>query len=269
MLGEVQDVVRGIVSWCVTTGLRITIILFVAGATWYAVQTWLERLVMRVPFDSEERRERARTLARAVRGVLGVVVIVAATLSVLSTLDIPVAPLLASAGITGLAIAVGSQALVRDFVAGVFILAEGQFALGDIVRAAGVTGTVERITMRAIWLRDEQGQVHVVPNSTITVMTNLSRQWSKAVLRLTFALEQDLHGIQRALETMADRLSLQEGLFGSFLEPPLVVGPVDFTAQAVSFELTVKVRPEQLHTAERRMRLVALEVLKERELSLV
>ncbi|NPV09946.1 MAG: mechanosensitive ion channel [Anaerolineae bacterium] len=260
---------RGIAAWWLTTGLRITVILMVAGVTWYAVQTWLERLVMRVPFDSDDRRERARTLARAVRAVLGAVIVAAATLSILSALNIPVGPLLASAGITGLAIAVGSQALVRDFVAGVFILAEGQFSLGDVIRAAGVTGTVERITMRTVWLRDQQGQVHVVPNSAITVMSNLTREWSRGVLRLTFALDHDLREIQRALEAMADRLTLQEGLFGGFLEPPLVVGPVDFTAKAVSFELTVKVLPAQLHTLERRMRLVALEVVRERELSLV
>jgi small conductance mechanosensitive channel len=221
-----------------------------------------------VPFEAEDRRERARTLAGAVRGVLGVVVLVAAALSILSALGVPVTPLLASAGITGLAIAIGSQALVRDFVAGVFILAEGQLALGDVVRAAGVTGTVERLTMRTIWLRDDLGQIHVVPNSAISVLTNLTRHWSKAVVRLTFNWDQDLNAIQRALEVMADRATLQEGLFGGYLEPPRVVGPVDLAGETVSFELTVKVRPGQVRTAEQRLRLVALEVLKEQQLSL-
>jgi len=268
MVAEIGSLVRGILHWLATTGLRIAVIAAVAGVTWYAIHSWLHRLVMRVPFDTEERRERAGTLARSAQTVLTVVLVAAAALSILTALDVPVGPLLASAGLTGLAVAVGSQALVKDFVAGVFILAEGQLAIGDQVRAATVSGTVERITLRTVWLRDESGQVHVVPNSAIVVMSNLSRQWSRAVLRLTFVRDQDLAEIRRALEVMAERVGQEEGLFGEFMEPPMVVGPVDLAGATVSYELTVKVKPNQLHTAERRLRLAALHVLQETELRL-
>lgn len=263
MVAEVEFLVRGVFHWLVTTGLRIIVILAVAGVTWYAVHSWLHRFVMRVPFDSDERRERAGTLARSAQTVLTVIIVAAATLSIMTALDVPVGPLLASAGLTGLAVAVGSQALVRDFVAGVFILIEGQLAIGDQVRAAAVSGTVERITPRAVWLRDESGLVHVVPNSAIVVMTNLSRHWSRAVLKLTFPRDQEVAQIRRALEAMADRVGQEHGLFGGFVEPPVVVGPVDLAGATVSYELTVKVKPNQLHTAERRLRLAALQVLQD------
>lgn len=268
MAAEVESLVRGVLHWLVTTGLRIAVIVTVAGATWYLVHSWLHRLVMRVPFDSEERRDRADTLIRSAQTVLTVVVVAAAALSILTALKVPIGPLMASAGLTGLAVAVGSQALVKDFVAGVFILAEGQLAIGDQVRAATVSGTVERITLRAVWLRDESGQVHVVPNSAIVVMSNLSWQWSRAVLRLTFPRDQDLTAIRRSLEVMADRVGQEEGLFGSFVEPPMVVGPVDLAGATVSYELTVKVKPDQLRTAERRLRLAALHVLQDTGLRL-
>ena len=268
MVAEAANLVRGVLHWLGTTGLRIAVIVAVSGVTWYAVHSWLHRLVMRLPFDTQERRDRAGTLVRSAQTVATVVLVAAAGLSILTALKVPVGPLLASAGLTGLAVAVGSQALVKDFVAGVFILVEGQLALGDEVRAATVVGTVERITLRAVWLRDESGQVHVVPNSAIVVMSNLSRRWSRGVLRLSFPRDQDLAAIRHALEAMAERVAQEEGLFGSFMEPPRVVGPVDLAGATVSYELTVKVKPDQLHTAERRLRLAALHVLQETGLRL-
>ena len=121
------------------------------------------------------REQRARTAANLVRSLGRAVLTVVGILMVLDQLDFNISPLLASAGVVGLAVSFGSQSLVRDYVTGFFLQLEHQFALGDVIRIGAVEGTVETITLRLVYLRDGTNALHIIPNGQITQITNLTR----------------------------------------------------------------------------------------------
>jgi small conductance mechanosensitive channel len=136
------------------------------------------------------RDQQVHTLASVLNSVLTVVIAFVAILEILGSLDIKIEPLLASAGIAGLAIGFGAQTLVKDYINGFFVLLEDQYNLGDTVRLAGLKGTVETMTLRRTVLRDDDGTVHIIPNSQITVVSNMTRDWAQLSLKITVAYEE-------------------------------------------------------------------------------
>lgn len=137
------------------------------------------------------REKRGQTVAQLLRSVGRVVVVVVASMLTLNTF-VEITPLLAGAGILGLAISFGAQSLVKDVISGFFILLENQFAVGDIIEAGGKGGVVERMTMRVVQLRDLEGVLHTIPNGTIAVVSNRTRGWSRAVLEIGVAYGSDV-----------------------------------------------------------------------------
>src|SRR5205807_2766232 len=131
------------------------------------------------------RTQQVRTITGVIRSVGVFLIVFFAGMSVLNdAFSINIAPLLASAGIAGLAIGFGAQTLVKDVINGFFILVENQFEVGDTIKAAGVQGTVEEITMRRTTLRDGDGTLHIVPNSVIQIVSNMTRDWSQVTLHV-------------------------------------------------------------------------------------
>src|ERR671920_1491222 len=125
------------------------------------------------------REQRAKTMAKLFRNGARAFLVVVTVLLVLAQLGLNIGPLLASAGVVGLAVSFGSQSLVRDFVTGFFLQLEHQFALGDVVRIGAAEGTVENITLRLVYLRDATGALHIIPNGQITQVTNMTRAWGR------------------------------------------------------------------------------------------
>lgn len=146
------------------------------------------------------REKRGQTVAQLLRSVGRVVVGIVAILLSLNTF-IQITPLLAGAGIAGLAISFGAQSLVKDIISGFFILLENQFAVGDIIAAGGKAGVVERMTMRVVQLRDLEGVLHTIPNGHIDVVSNRTRGWSRAVIEIGVAYGAE---VDRALEVFRD-----------------------------------------------------------------
>ena len=136
------------------------------------------------------RAQQIQTLAGVINSIGVFLIVFVSGLEVLQELDINLAPLLASAGIAGLAIGFGAQTLVKDVINGFFILLENQYDLGDAVRIAGVKGTVEAMSMRTTTLRDDDGTIHVVPNSEIHIVSNTTRDWSQLTMRVIVAFEE-------------------------------------------------------------------------------
>lgn len=136
---------------------------------------------------SHVRAQQVRTLASVITSVGVFVILFVAMLEILQLLGLHPGPLLASAGVAGLAIGFGAQTLVHDFINGFFILLENQYDLGDSVRIAGVKGVVEDMSLRRTVLRDDDGTLHTVPNSQITIVSNASRDWSQLTMRITVA----------------------------------------------------------------------------------
>jgi len=188
------------------------------------------------------REKRGRTISQLLRSVGRVVVV---TIAVLLTFNvfINIAPILAGAGILGLAISFGAQSLVRDILSGFFILLENQFAVGDVIEAAGKSGVVEKMTMRVVVLRDLEGTMHVIPNGQINVVSNKTRGWARAVVDVSVPYSED---VDRALSVVRDEAAQfsTDRSWGLQLDGPIeVLGVESMTDNAVVIRTLLKTQP--------------------------
>src|SRR5437899_12419737 len=151
------------------------------------------------------RAQQVRTLASVINSVGVFAIIFVATLTVLAQLNLHLEPLLASAGIAGLAIGFGAQTMVRYFINGFFILLENQYDLSDSVRIAGVKGTVEEMSLRRTVLRDDDGTLHMVPNGEIKIVSNMTRDWAQVSLRVAVAYSEPSERVVNLLQRSEER----------------------------------------------------------------
>jgi small-conductance mechanosensitive channel len=203
--------------------LSIGMMLIIALALWEIFASAIERYLSAIDTGDTPRRTRIRTLLPLLRTALLCVIIVLTSLVVLSHIGIDIAPLLAGAGVVGVAIGFGSQALVKDVITGLFILLEDQIAVGDIVDVGkDHRGVVEAITIRTIRMRDLAGTVHTVPFSEVTSIKNLSKDFSRVVARITIAYGEDIDRVVEILRGVSNELMADEAL------RPLILDPFDY-----------------------------------------
>lgn len=230
----------------VDAALQMGVILVVAVIAYWIVKlvsSRVEKLGARQrPSDSDHhsRLQRARTAATLLRNVGHVVLFVLVALMVLRVFGFNTSPLLASAGVFGLAISFGSQSLVRDYVTGFFLQFEHQFAIDDVVRIGTVEGVVEDITLRLVYVREGSGALNIIPNGQITQVTNLSRSWGRVNVDVEVpwgAAEE----AEKALDGVASDMAADKQLAPCFLEPPSANGIERLGAGTVTIRLTARV----------------------------
>jgi small-conductance mechanosensitive channel len=169
-------------------------------------------------------------------------------------LGINMGPLLASAGIAGVAIGFGAQTLVKDFINGFFILVENQYDIGDVIRIAGVQGTVEMMTLRRTILRDADGTVHNVPSSQIAVVSNLTRDWTQLALHISVAYHTDSDLVIKVLNEVGTELGNDPDFAEKIVATPQVPGIEKVTGEEVDYLMLVKTRPGQQDAVRRELR---------------
>jgi small-conductance mechanosensitive channel len=201
------------------------------------------------------RAQQVRTLTGVIRSV-GVFLIVFLTgMSVLNDVfKINIAPLLASAGIAGLAIGFGAQTLVKDVINGFFILVEDQFGVGDTIRAAGVAGTVEDITMRRTILRDADGTLHTIPNSVIQIVSNTTRDWSQVTLDVAVDYSENSDRIVELLQDIGKEFYNDPAYKAAVVAEPQVPGIHRVRGNEVDYLMLVKVYPGRQDSVARELR---------------
>ena len=200
------------------------------------------------------RAQQVRTLATVTSSVGIFIITFVAGLEILSLLGINLGPLLASAGIAGLAIGFGAQTLVKDVINGFFILLENQYDIGDNIRVAGVKGTVEAMNMRSTVLRDEDGTVHIIPNSEIKIVSNATRDWSQLTLRVTVAYSEPSERIVKLLKEVGEELR-HDPAFADDIVSDIDVPGIDRVGNGeVEYLMQVKTRPNQQHRVSRELR---------------
>lgn len=205
------------------------------------------------PHLHSAREQRARTAAKLVRSFGRAVLTIVAVLMVLNQLGFNMGPLLASAGVVGLAISFGSQSLVRDFVTGFFLQLEHQFALGDVIRIGSTEGTVENITLRLVYLRDSNGGLHIIPNGQIAQVINLTQSWGRVAVDVEVAwkeADRALDALKRAAKAMGDDPAFADAL----LDPPQVTGIEKIFGGAVTVRTIVRVDPYRRDDVARALR---------------
>ena len=204
--------------------------------------------------SSGVRAQQVRTVTSAVTSVIVVVIFFVAALQVLSILNFNLGPMLASAGIAGLAIGFGAQNLVHDFINGFYILLENQYDIGDIIRVAGVKGTVEDMNLRLTTLRDDDGTVHFVPNSAIQIVSNTTRDWAQLALRVTVAYSEPSEKVIRLLREVGDEMR-QDPAFAEDIVADVNVAGLDRVGNGeAEYVMLVKTRPYKHLVVSRELR---------------
>lgn len=229
-----------------TSGLRIVLIVVAAVVS----ISLLQRLVRGVRIRIAEHMgggpdvmRRAETLGRAIRYLIAVAISAVAVMLVLAEVGVSLAPVLGAAGVVGLAIGFGAQSLVKDYFTGFFILFEDQIRTGDVVKVADIGGLVEDVTLRHVRLRDYDGNVHFVPNSLITTVTNMSRHFAQAVIDVGVAYREDVDRVISVMRDVGARMRA-DAVFGPKIIDELEVAGVEKLADsAVVIRCRFKVRP--------------------------
>jgi small conductance mechanosensitive channel len=197
---------------------------------------------------------RAETLYDVTTNAAGIAVVTAASLTILQELDVEIGPLLASVGIVGLALGLGAQTLVKDVIAGFFILVENQYTVGDLVELAGLTGTVEEVTLRVTYVRDVTGVLHIIPNGEIRTVSNRSRDWSRAIVDVGITYEDDVEVALQALRDIGEELAADPAMEPLLVDQPTVTGIEGLEDWQVRLRLMVKTQPTQHLDVERYLR---------------
>jgi moderate conductance mechanosensitive channel len=228
------------------TGLRIGVIWFLVWGAWVAVRV-LARRIERAVDDGDDAtltaaEKRGQTIAQLLRSVGKVVILLIGLLLTLN-LFIDIAPLLAGAGILGLAVSFGAQSLVKDVIAGFFQLMENQFSVGDVVELAGKEGTVEKMNLRVVHVRDGKGNVHIVPNGQIGVVTNMTKGWSRAVIDIGVEYGTDLDRAIGVLRDEAHRFFGDPAWHPRFDGAPDVLGVQELGDSSVVIRTLLRVQP--------------------------
>jgi len=245
-------------QWLISSGLRIVLILVAAYVGYrllsFATSVLTRKLKALDGVDDSEIDKRIDTLSDLFRNTGLVVIAGIAIALILKELGVELGPLLAGVGIVGLALGLGAQTLVRDVISGFFILAENLYRIGDVVKLQNVTGSVEMLTLRTTTLRDFYGTVFTIPNGDVRVVSNMTRDWSRAVVDVKLAYDADVDAATAILEAVGQALLAEESLAVQLLDEPAVTGVESIDDNQVTLRLMVKTLPGQQYDVLRFMR---------------
>jgi small conductance mechanosensitive channel len=237
-----------LLRWVLRAGPRIVSILIAMFGFWWLSRVLAHRIVMTVLRRGlrgtvPEREGRAETLRRVFQSTASSAIAVLGILALLDQAGVNVTVLLGGAAVLGAAIAFGSQNLIKDYFSGFMILVENQYSVGNVVSIGSTAGVVEDITLRMTVLRDEEGVVHFLPHSQVTIVSNLTHGWSRAVFRIRVGYDQDVDRILAILQDLALELGREETYRGDLIGPPEMQGVDALDETAVIVKFLVKTRP--------------------------
>jgi small-conductance mechanosensitive channel len=266
-----NETAANVAEWLIGRPLAILVLILLGLLARWLVHRVVDRLVRRaeegiVPgrvgsalrggdtVAAGRRVQRARTMGSLLKSIATGVILAIVLMMVIGELGYNVAPLLASAGILGLALGFGAQTLVRDFLSGIFMILEDQYGVGDVVDVGEATGTVEAVGLRVTRLRDVNGTVWYVRNGEVLRVGNMSQNWARTVLDVGVGYAEDLARVRRVLEEVAHGMWEDEDYRGKIIEEPEVWGVEALAADSVTVRVTLKTAPMEQWAIAREMR---------------
>jgi small-conductance mechanosensitive channel len=238
-----------VVSWLASHGIRILIIVVVGAVLWFALNKLLppivRRSVARTKYkESKEGLEkRTNTLLSIFKGMGRVFIIIVAIMMILDEVGLAITPVLAGFGIAGVALGFGAQYLIRDLIAGIFIVLENQYRVGDVVRVADISGLVEEITLRKTVLRDLDGIVHHVPNGEIRTASNFTRHFARVNLDVSVGYGTDLDHAISVINRIGNELAKDEKWRKVIKSPPQVLRVNNLGDSGIDIKILGDVKP--------------------------
>jgi len=240
-----------VVNWLIEHGIRILIIVVVGAVLSFALNKFLPPIVRRVVIRTEYKEskegieKRANTLLSIFNGIGRVLIIIVAIMMILDEVGVAVTPVLAGFGIAGVAIGFGAQYLIRDLIAGIFIILENQYRVGDVVRVADIGGLVEEVTLRKTVLRDLDGIVHHVPNGEIKTASNFTRHFSRVNLNISVGYGTDLDHAISVIGRVGKELAEDENWREKIISPPKVERVDNLGDSGIEIKILGDVKPIQ------------------------
>jgi small-conductance mechanosensitive channel len=237
-----------IIPWLLSHGIKILIIAIAA----YLLNKILAKIIkkavrMAVKADStiseEAAKKREDTLTRIFNGALRIVILTIAILMILPEFGLEIGPILAGAGIVGLAFGFGGQYLIRDVITGLFIILENQYRIGDVVSIDGTGGLVQDISLRKTTLRDLDGTVHHMPHGSITNVANLSKDWARVNLDMGIAYDTDLEHLIEVIDRTGNELAQDPAFKDSIISPPKFLRVNEFADSAIIVKILGETKP--------------------------
>ena len=246
-----QEIISQTVAWIITTLPSLLIILILAFVLMKVTNIFLRRmkpLMLKhmesgTDLDTNEIEKRLDTLLSIMRSIIKIIVWLMIGMLILRKIGIDIAPIIAGAGIAGLAVGFGAQELVRDFISGFFMLLENQIREGDVAIVNGTGGLVERVGLRTIVLRDLSGVVHVFQNGKINTLSNMTKKWSGMVFDIGVAYKEDTDKVVKVIRQVAEELGADPDFENKILEPIEIFGVDQFGDSAVVIKARFKTKP--------------------------
>ena len=213
-----------------------------------------EKVLVSTSPAAARREQRAKTMGSLLKSIITGVIFAMVTIMALSEVGLDVAPLIASAGIIGVALGFGAQSLVKDFLSGIFMIFEDQYGVGDVIDAGEASGSVEAVGLRVTRLRDVNGTVWYVRNGEILRIGNMSQNWARTVLDIRVGYDEDLYRVRDILKDVAHDLWEDEDFKGKIIEEPEVWGVESLDPESVLVRVTLKTAPLEQWEIAREMR---------------
>jgi small-conductance mechanosensitive channel len=263
-------------KWLVTDGVRILLTIVLAVIALWALRRLINRVVATMTsksarrlaesgragkvlasatgLDSERQRQRVETVGSLMRSIVTFVVATIAILTIMALLGIPLAPLLASAGVAGVALGFGAQSLVKDFLSGVFMIIEDQYGVGDVIDTGEAIGTVEEVTLRITRLRDANGVTWYVRNGEIIRIGNRSQGFATATVDMPVSYAENVDRVVGILRTAAAELGADPDFADKLIEPPTVLGVESIVGTTMTVRTLVQCVPGEQFAVQRELR---------------
>ncbi len=240
-----------VVNWLVGHGIRILVVLAVGALLWFALNKFLPPVVRsavartKYKESKEGMEKRMNTLLSIFKGVGRVFIVIVGIMMILSEVGVAIAPVLAGFGIAGIAIGFGAQYLIRDLIAGIFIIMENQYRVGDVARVADIAGLVEEVHLRKTVLRDLDGIVHHVPNGEIRVASNFTRHFARVNLDISVAYDTDLDHAISVINRVCKALAEDENWRNVIKSTPQALRVNNLGSSGIDIKILGDVKPMQ------------------------
>jgi small conductance mechanosensitive channel len=241
---DLSALVETILKWVLSSGFQIVFILILMIVALKASKVISEKLFGRFQKNKDDEfRKRAETLSSIIRVTINILIVAVALIIIMGELGIQIGPILAAAGVLGLAVGFGAQNLVQDVISGFFLLLEDQVRVGDVVQVAGKGGLVEKITLRMIILRDLSGNVHYIRNGKVDVVTNMTKDYSRYVFEIGVAYREDVDEVIEIIKQVDQELRQDPNFKDDIWEPIEILGLDKFADSALVIKARNKTKP--------------------------
>ncbi len=235
-------------KWFFDAGIKILAIILVGFIIYKfskpVITKMIEKIITQDPaFTKEEEERREKTLIKIINGTIKIAIIIFVFLIVLSEFGVDIGPLIAGAGIVGLALGFGGQYLVRDVINGLFIILENQYRVGDVVTIVGISGKVEDISLRITTMRDIDGTVHHIPHGDIKTVSNMAKGFSRVNININVAYDTELDKVKYLINQIGQELSKDPDYKDLIIDPPKFVRLGSFGDSALSIKILGETKP--------------------------